>query len=121
MWKGFASAWRRLGLVEKAFLVALVAWLALYFSGISSLAQTLVALAAVLLVLAALFRLARRGMRKAIWRLRNRLIAAYLFIAVVPIVLILTLAVFAGWAVIGQMAVYLVNTELRHREQALLI
>jgi HAMP domain-containing protein len=77
-------------------------------------------LTAFFLGLAAFFRVARRGMRKAIWRLRNRLIAAYLFIAVVPVVLILTLAGFAGWAVIGQMAVYLVNTELTHREQALL-
>src|ERR1035441_10825758 len=120
MWKGFGSAWRRLGLVEKAFLIVLAVWLALYFSGISSLAQSLVGLTGFFLGLAALFRVARRGMRKAIWRLRNRLIAAYLFIAVVPIVLILTLVGFAGWAVIGQMAVYLVNTELTHREQALL-
>ncbi len=120
MKKGLVSVWRRFGLVEKAFLVVLAAWLALYFSGISSLAQSLVGLAAFFFGLAVVFRLARRGMRKAIWRLRNRLIAAYLFIAVVPIVLILTLVGFAGWAVIGQMAVYLVNTELTHREQALL-
>src|ERR1017187_378910 len=120
MKKGLGGAWRRLGFVEKAFLVVLVVWLALYFSGISSLAQSLALLAAFFLGLAALFRVARRGMRKAIWRLRNRLIVAYLFIAVVPIVLILTLVGFAGWAVIGQMAVYLVNTELTHREQALL-
>src|ERR1017187_7431489 len=120
MKKGLGGAWRRLGFVEKAFLVMLVVWLALYFSGISSLAQSLVGLAAFFLALAALFRLARRGMRKAIWRLRNRLIAAYLFIAVVPIVLILTLVGIAGWALIGQMAVYLVNTELTHRERALL-
>ncbi|MGA3016040.1 MAG: PP2C family protein-serine/threonine phosphatase [Bryobacteraceae bacterium] len=120
MWKGLGSAWRRLGFVEKAFLVALAVWLALYFSGISSLAESLVGLTAFFLGMAALFRVGRRGMRKAIWRLRNRLIAAYLFIAVVPVVLILTLAGFAGFVVIGQMAVYLVNTELTHREQALL-
>ncbi|MGD0870133.1 MAG: SpoIIE family protein phosphatase [Bryobacteraceae bacterium] len=120
MRKGLGSAWRRLGFVEKAFLVVLAVWLALYFSGISSLGQSLAGLAAFFLGLAGLFRVARRGMRKAIWRLRNRLIAAYLFIAVVPIVLILTLVGIAGWWVIGQMAVYLVNTELTHREQALL-
>ncbi len=120
MWKGFGGSWRRFGLIEKAFLVLLTVWLALYFSGISSLTQSLVGLVAFFLGLAVSFRVARRGMRKAIWRLRNRLIAAYLFIAVVPIVLILTLVGFAGWAVIGQMAVYLVNTELNHREQALL-
>ena len=113
--------WHGLGLVENAFLFLLAVWVVLYFSGISTLAQSLVGLAAFFVGLAVLFRVARRGIRKAIWRLRNRLIAAYLFIAVVPIVLILTLVVFAGWAVIGQMAVYLVNTELNHREQALLI
>ena len=59
-------------------------------------------------------------MRKAIWRLRNRLIMAYLFIAVVPIILIAALAGIAGYAVIGQMAVYLVNTELSHRVNGLL-
>jgi sigma-B regulation protein RsbU (phosphoserine phosphatase) len=56
----------------------------------------------------------------AIWRLRNRLIAAYILIAVVPIVLILTLVAFTVNRVVGQMAVYLVTTELRHREEALL-
>src|SRR5262249_31335406 len=66
-----------------------------------------------------LFHLSRLAMRKAIWRLRNWLIAAYLFIAVVPIALILALAVIGGWVIIGQMAVYLVNTELLHREAVL--
>ena len=66
MKKGLGGAWRRLGFVEKAFLVVLVVWLALYFSGISSLAQSLALLAAFFLGLAALFRVARRGMRKAI-------------------------------------------------------
>src|ERR1022692_1752748 len=116
MWKGFGSAWRRLGLVEKAFLIVLAVWLALYFSGISSLAQSLAGLTGFFLGLAALFRVARRGMRKAIWRLRNRLIAAYLFIAVGPVVLILAMVGLASWVVIGQMAVYLVNKELEHRE-----
>jgi sigma-B regulation protein RsbU (phosphoserine phosphatase) len=120
MRKGLGRVWRRFGRVEKAFLVLLVVWLALYLSGVSSVVQSLVGLAAFFCALTALFRVGRRAIRQAIWRLRNRLIAAYLFIAVVPIVLILTLAVFAGWAVIGQMAVYLVNTELRHREQTLL-
>jgi sigma-B regulation protein RsbU (phosphoserine phosphatase) len=67
-----------------------------------------------------LFRLVRLAMRKAIWRLRNRLIAAYLFIAVVPIVLLIAMVLLAGWVVIGQMAVYLVNKELEHRETTLI-
>ena len=36
-------------------------------------------------------RLLRIGLRKLTWRLRNRLIVAYLFIAVLPILLVLTL------------------------------
>jgi sigma-B regulation protein RsbU (phosphoserine phosphatase) len=120
MQKGYSSYWRRLGRIEQSFLIAVLIYLALRFSGIAPTIQTTVGLAAFLLGLAAIFRLARRAMKEAIWRLRNRLIVAYLFIAVVPIVLILTLAGIAGWVVIGQMAVYLVNTELKHRETSLL-
>jgi len=120
MEKGYSTYWRRLGRIEQAFLIAFLIYLILRFSEIAPTTQTLVGLASFLLGLLAVFRLARRVMKEAIWRLRNRLIVAYLFIAVVPIVLILTLAAIAGWVVIGQMAVYLVNTELKHRETSLL-
>src|ERR1035438_3280750 len=116
---GASAYWRRMGRIERAFLVFFLLYVILRLSGISPLAQTLTAVAAFLLGLITLFRLARRGMKEAIWRLRNRLIVAYLFIAVVPIVLILTLVGIAGWVVIGQMAVYLVNTELTQREMSL--
>jgi phosphoserine phosphatase RsbU/P len=119
MQKGVAGFWRRLGRVEKAFLICIVLYFALRIWGGSPVGQAVVALVAFFLGLITLFRLARRGMKEAIWRLRNRLIAAYLFIAVVPIVLILLLVGIAGWMVIGQMAVYLVNTELTHREMSL--
>lgn len=119
MEKGVTGFWRRLGRIEQAFLIAIVLYVVLRVTALSGAAQTVIAIAAVFLGLAALFRVARRAMKEAIWRLRNRLIVAYLFIAVVPIVLILTLVGIAGWLVIGQMAVYLVNTELTHRETAL--
>ena len=60
-------------------------------------------------------RLMRMAIRRGIWRLRNRLLAAYLFMAVVPILLIGTLAVFAGRAIASQLAVYLVTSELDRR------
>src|SRR5690349_12259211 len=120
MQKGYGEYWRRLGRVEKAFLISVLLYVILFFTHIAPTLQAIVALAAFFLGIVTLFRLARRGMKKAIWRLRNRLIAAYLFIAVVPIVLILSLVVIAGWAVIGQMAVYLINTELGHRRDVLL-
>jgi phosphoserine phosphatase RsbU/P len=57
----------------------------------------------------------RRSVREAIWRLRNRLIVTYVFIAVVPIALIVALAAVGTWIVSGQIAVYLVSSELERR------
>ncbi|HEV3200454.1 MAG TPA: SpoIIE family protein phosphatase [Bryobacteraceae bacterium] len=119
MRKGYAVTWRRIGGIEKAFVLFVVFYGILYFTRVSSLAQSLAVLAVFVTGLLAVFRVARRGVRQAIWRLRNRLIAAYLFIAVVPIVLILAMVGLAAWVVIGQMAVYLVNKELEHRETTL--
>jgi sigma-B regulation protein RsbU (phosphoserine phosphatase) len=120
MRKGYGAIWRRLGWIEKAFLVFALLYALLYFTRVAPTLQLLAAMGAFILALLVLVKLARRGMRKAIWRLRNRLIVAYLFIAVVPIILIVTLMAIGGYAVIGQMAVYLVNTELTHRLNGLL-
>ena len=120
MRKGYRDYWRGLGRVEKAFLILAPVYAGLHFAHASGAVQIVAGLGAFLLGVVCLFRLARYTMRKAIWRLRNRLIVAYAFIAVVPIVLILTLVGVVGWVVIGQMAVYLVNTELAHRESVLL-
>lgn len=118
--KTAGAAWKAIGGVERAFLLVVCLYLVLRLSGTASFAQSLAAFAVFILGLVTAFRLARRGMRKAIWRLRNRLMVAYVFIAVVPVVLILSLVAIAAWAVIGQMAVYLVTTELAHREASLL-
>jgi len=117
--KSYGVNWRWAGRIEKAFLVFAVVWALLYFTGSAPTLQVLVMLTTVVLGGLAVYKLARRGMRTAIWRLRNRLIAAYLFIAVVPIVLILALIGLAASFVLGQMAVYLVDTELSARERTL--
>jgi phosphoserine phosphatase RsbU/P len=112
--------WRHLGRIEKVFLLCAPIFLILYFTRVSRPAESLIGLAGILLGVVALFRAVWRAMKKAIWRLRNRLIVAYLFIAVVPIVLITVLLGLAGYAVIEQMSIYLVNRELDHRETSLL-
>jgi hypothetical protein len=117
MEQGGRISWRSLGRLEKAFVLLLLVYVILRVTGAVPDAQWLLAFLVFLLGIAVAFRLARRGLRKAIWRLRNRLIAAYIFIAVVPVVLILLLVGIASYVVIGQMAVYLVNTELRHRRR----
>jgi sigma-B regulation protein RsbU (phosphoserine phosphatase) len=112
--------WRSLGRIEKAFLLCALIFLVLYFTHVSPTAAALFGLVGVLLGLVALFRAMRRAVKQAIWGLRNRLIVAYLFIAVVPVVLITVLLGLAAYAVIGQMSIYLVNRELDHRESSLL-
>src|SRR3954452_14448649 len=112
--------WRRLSGIDKTFFILLIVYGTLWATGVAPLGRSLVGLAVVFAGLLALFGLVRRTVKGAIWRLRNRLIAAYVLIAVVPVVLILMLFAAAAYAVIGQMAVYLVNTELKHREDALL-
>lgn len=56
---------------------------------------------------------------KLIWRLRNRLIVTYVFVGVVPIVIILALAFMGTWIVTGQIAAYLIGSELSRRAAAL--
>lgn len=109
----------RLGRLEAVCLGFGAAFLIAWFAGATFWAEWL-AVISVVLGLVAIGRVARRTMKKIIWRLRNRLIVAYLFIAVVPIVLITALLGLAGYAVIEQMSIYLVNRELDHRESTLL-
>jgi phosphoserine phosphatase RsbU/P len=63
--------------------------------------------------------LGSRLIRKSIWRLRNRLYVTWIFIGVVPIVLMLALAVAGAYIVTGQVSAYLVSSELDRRAAAL--
>ena len=119
MWKGIVETWRLLGRVGQAFVLITVAFLLLHFLNAGFLIQIVAGVLVTLFGLVTAYQLARRVARRAIWRLRNRLIVAYLFIAVVPIVLILALVIFAGKGIIGQVAVYLVDTELSRRQRFL--
>jgi sigma-B regulation protein RsbU (phosphoserine phosphatase) len=110
----------RLGWTEKLFLAVLVVYLAGRFAFPGTSFQLLLAVALFFLGAAVVYRLARLGMKKLIWRLRNRLLVVYLFIAVVPVVLILVLAGIGAWILTGQIATYLVVTELDRRTTSLL-
>src|SRR5271157_2732181 len=118
--KGYGSYLGRLSRTQKAFLALIAIYIALYFSHAAPATESVVGICVVLFGFAAAFQLARQLLRKAIWRLRNRLLVAYLFIAVVPLILVLALVALSGYVVIGQMAVYLVNKELESREAQLL-
>ena len=113
------SLWRRAGKLDKAFLVALPLYLILLAVWPASGLETFVAFGTYVLGAWLALRLLRIGLRKITWRLRNRLMVAYLFIAVLPILLILTLAVLGGYMLAGQAAVYLVRSELDRRVASL--
>jgi sigma-B regulation protein RsbU (phosphoserine phosphatase) len=89
-------------LVAPGALLLPLLWLAVYISG---------AIFAV--------SLGRRGLRTLLWRLRNRLYVTYLFIAVVPVVLIVVLVGIGVWMGTSQMAVYLVTAEIDRRTSSL--
>ncbi len=52
---------------------------------------------------------------RLLWSLRNRLIVAYLFIAVVPILLIVTLVLLAGHILYSQLGAYLLYEDIHDR------
>jgi sigma-B regulation protein RsbU (phosphoserine phosphatase) len=112
-------AWLALGRVEKAFIGLGLLYAVLYFAGAAPGLQVWIALLAFFVGLVSFFRLVRRGTRSMIWRLRNRLIVAYLFIAVVPVVLMLALLLGTSYAVVGQTAAYLAYTALNSRMRML--
>ncbi len=57
--------------------------------------------------------LAFRWLRdKLLWRLRNRLIVTYVFMGVIPIILLVTLALTAFYLFAGQFATYIVTSDL---------
>lgn len=62
-----------------------------------------------------------RGWRWArdylLWSLRNRLVAAYVFIAVVPVLLLLTMAGLAAYLLYWQLGSYVIYNEMEEREQ----
>src|SRR5579863_8079729 len=64
--------------------------------------------------------LALRWIRhRLMWRLRNRLIVTYVFIGVIPILLLLAIAFVAGYLFAGQFATYVATSDLQSELQRL--
>lgn len=98
-------------------LALLVLDLLLFFTGISILATALTIALAIYGFSSLSLVILRRS--RLIWSLRNRLIVTYLFMGAIPIVLIFALAYSGAWIVVGQLATYLVGSELNRRALAL--
>lgn len=103
------------GWPEKTFILLLLSDIALSFFPGAAMAGAFLTVGCYVFGAAVLVRLARRNLRRALWGLRNRLIAGYLLVAVVPLALVTLLVFSAGWVLMGQIAIYMVNSELERR------
>ncbi len=112
---GPRNAGWRLGWLETVFLGSLGLLALLQWSDPRPGLKFVVGAVAIVSGLLVLGRLALLGMRRAIWRLRDRLLVTYLFIAVVPVVLTAFFAQLGAWALSSQVGVYLLNAELQRR------
>jgi len=115
----FREYWRRisrLDLIALAMLAAgSTAFLLEWEGGLFSFLKFLSVLAGIYL----LFRLIGWWRTRLLWSLRNRLIVAYLFIAVVPVLLLVALAVISGIILYTQLGAYLLYDELQHRVETI--
>ncbi|MDX1982569.1 MAG: SpoIIE family protein phosphatase [Bryobacteraceae bacterium] len=109
-----SQLWRSATRFEKALLAALGGALAAAVLPLGSL-STLAKAAAAILGFWIGLRILRRSLPLMLWRLRHRLMIAYVFIALVPVVLIALLAALVAYTVVGQVAVYVVTSELERR------
>jgi phosphoserine phosphatase RsbU/P len=67
-----------------------------------------------------LFRLGRFLVRSLLWRIRSKLLVSYLFIAVVPLVLLMAFFVLAGFLGLSLVASYMVSSQIERTAQDLL-
>src|SRR5260370_6075612 len=111
----FKEVWSRLTWPDLVSIAAaaggLLAAIFGFSGGLFSFLKYLAVLAGVYL----LFRLIGWWRDRLLWSLRNRLMVAYLFIAVVPILSIVTLAVLAGRILYSQLGAYLLHEDLQQR------
>src|ERR1700736_4783059 len=104
------AAWYALGLAGVLFVVALpLRWVApAWGSSIGWWVKFLIFDAAMLFALVA-FRWLKK---KLLWRLRNRLIVTYVFIGVIPVVLLIALGFITLYLFAGQFASFVVTSEI---------
>ena len=86
-----------------------------WLSGLSGLAKFLGYVAAIGVAIL-IFRWVRR---KLMWRLRNRLIVTYVFIGVIPVVLLICMGLISAYGLAGQFAIFAGTSDLQSEVQSL--
>lgn len=72
-------------------------------------------------VVCLLLRWMRWARQRLLWRLRNRLIVTYVFIGVIPIILLISMSLLAGYIFAGQFATYVALADLDSELQNLVM
>ena len=109
---------RRTSPLDRIALAILILYILLRIARIAGFAfpgETFLALLALLCVIYFAGRLLPWVRGHVMWRLRNRLIVAYIFMAVVPVVLLLTMAGVASYLVYLQLGAHLLHDDLQDR------
>lgn len=103
------------GWIEWLFFVSLAVLAVLQWTSDFGRATIAALAAAVVFGVIALARLALLALRQAIWHIRDRLIVSYVFIAVVPILLLAIFAEMGAWVLSSQIGAYLLKAEMDRR------
>lgn len=111
--------WKKRSKIELVFLALAALWVLLALTHRAPGISAFIAFVEIVLGVVLGFRLIRYLARQSIWRLRNRLIVTYILIGVIPVALILILVTIGSWIVAGQVAVFLVSSELNRRIETL--
>ena len=109
----------RPGRVEWTFAALLALYIASSWVALPFTISAILTIAVLITGSWAFIRFTRTLVRHILWRLRNRLIVAYVFIAMVPVVLITLLVGLGASLMGGQLTIYLVTSELERRTTAL--
>ena len=109
------NVWRHLSRIDLFAIGLILGGATCAFLDLSGGLASFLKFFAIIATVYALFRLAGWWRTRLLWSLRNRLIVAYLFIAVVPILLIVTLVVLAGQMLYSQLGAYLLYDDIHQR------
>src|SRR5580704_13818678 len=116
--QGQTSFWKNLSTLDWVALVVCLAGLLVGLAGTNLQGvpgMRFLRFLALIAVFYLLYRFWSRWRNQLLWSLRNRLIVAYVFIAVVPIILLLILASIAGQILYSQLGAYLLYSDIQRR------
>lgn len=111
--------WRRLSRLDIGALLAALAGGVAYLLEANGAIYSFLKFVSLLSAIYLLYRLLAWARNRLLWSLRNRLIVAYLFIAVVPVILLVILAFRSAEIIYSQLAAYLLYEDVNRRKDML--